>query len=126
MKKAITSPDAPPAIGPYSQSIAAGNMLFISGQIAIDPATGKELIGDIAEKTRRILINIGTLLKEAGASYEDIVKTTVFLKDLGEFAEMNRAYGEFFKEIPPARSAVQVAALPLNASIEIEVIATLG
>ncbi|NJN67741.1 MAG: RidA family protein [Chloroflexaceae bacterium] len=114
---------APPAIGPYVQAVGAGPLVFVSGQIPLDPDTG-ELVGpDIALQTRRVLQNLQAILEGAGSSLDRVVKTTVFLTDIGDFAAMNQVYAEFFPHAPPARSAVQVAALPRGASIEIEAIA---
>jgi 2-iminobutanoate/2-iminopropanoate deaminase len=124
MKQAIVAPGAPPAIGPYSPALRAGNLLFISGQVPMDPATGNLVDGDIAVQTRRVLQNIGTLLAAAGLGHNDVVRTTVFLADMSEFAAMNTAYGEFFAEPYPARSTVQAARLPRDARIEIDVIAS--
>lgn len=126
MKKKIQTDKAPTAIGPYSQAIIAENLLFISGQLPIDPAKGKLIQGTMAQQTEKILQNITAIAEEAGASIESIVKTTIFLCDLGDFAEVNEAYGKFFDITPPARSTIQVAGLPLGARIEIEAIASLG
>lgn len=125
MKKAIQTDKAPAAIGPYSQAIIAGDLLFISGQLPIDPPTGKLIEGSMTEQTRKIMKNIKAVAAEAGASLDSIVKTTIFLKDLGDFKEVNEAYADFFQSTPPARSTVQVAALPLDARIEIESILSL-
>ena len=124
LKKVISTPLGPPAIGPYSQAIRAGNFVFVSGQIALDPDTGK-LIDDmsVAAQTRRSLINLQGVLTGAGASLGDVVKVTIYLSDLGNFKEVNGIYGEFFQHAPPARATVQVAALPLGVAIEIECIA---
>lgn len=126
MKQAIQTDKAPAAIGPYCQSIKTGNLLFISGQLPIDPAAGKIIEGSMAEQTRQIITNLTAILEEAGGDLSKIVKTTIFLADLADFAEVNGAYAEFFAETPPARSTVQVAALPLAARIEIEAIAVLS
>lgn len=125
-KSVISTPNAPSAIGPYSQAIRAGNMLFVSGQIPIDPGTGK-LIEDTAIKaqTRRVLENMCAIVRAAGGSPESIVRTTVFLKDMNDFAEMNTAYAEYFQSAPPARSTVQAARLPRDVSIEIDCIAVI-
>lgn len=125
MKKAYSTDKAPAALGPYSQAVSAGNMLFISGQLPIDPATGQFVDGDITARTHMILKNLQAVAEEAGGSLDNIVKTTIFLTDLGDFQEMNSAYGEYFTESPPARSTVQVAALPLGSNIEIEAILAL-
>ena len=124
MKKTeISTEKAPAAIGPYSQAIAVGDMLYSSGQIPLDPATGEIVSGGITEQAHRALKNIGEVLKASGLDYSDVVKTTVFVTDLGDFAAVNAVYGEYFERPYPARSCVQVAALPKNAKIEIEVIA---
>jgi 2-iminobutanoate/2-iminopropanoate deaminase len=119
----VSTESAPAAIGPYSQAIAVGNLLFVSGQLATDPETGALAEGDIAAMTRQIFANIEKILLAGGSSLPQIVKTTVFMADLGDFQAMNAAYAEFFSENPPARSTVQVARLPRDARIEIEVIA---
>jgi|SRR6266850_5737080 len=126
MRQAITAPDAPTAIGPYSPAIRAGNLLFLSGQIPIDPATGATVEGDIAAQTERVMQNIAALLKAAGASFADVVRTTVFLADMNEFAAMNGVYGKYVGEPAPARSTVQVSRLPRDARVEIDVIAVLS
>ena len=126
MRQAITAPDAPEAIGPYSPAIRAGNLLFLSGQIPIDPATGATVEGDIAAQTERVMQNIAALLKAAGASFADVVRTTVFLADMNEFAAMNGVYGKYVGEPAPARSTVQVSRLPRDARVEIDVIAVLS
>lgn len=124
MKHEIETRYAPKAIGPYSQAIQSRNgMLFASGQIPINPATGNIESADIAEQTHRVLKNIGAVLKAAERDYTDVVKTTVFLTDLNDFATVNEIYGEYFRQPYPARSCVQVAALPKNAKIEMEIIA---
>lgn len=122
MKKTISTENAPPAIGPYSQAVAAGQLVFCSGQIPLD-RTGKPVEGGIAAQTRQVLDNISAVLKAAGLSTRDVVKTTVFMTNLSQFAEMNSVYQEFFPADPPARSTVEVSALPKNALIEIEVLA---
>lgn len=123
MKKIISSKNAPQAIGPYSQAIETESMLFISGQIPIDPATGKLVDGGIEEQTVRVLKNVVAVLEEAGLDYANVVKTTVFLTDMANFSKMNEIYANCFKENPPARSTIAVKALPLNALVEIETIA---
>lgn len=125
-KTVISTPLAPSAIGPYSQGIRSGSFLFVSGQIPIDPSTQK-LIDDksIGGQTRRVLENLKAIVSAAGASMESIVKTTVFLKDMNDFAEMNSVYAEFFSSNPPARATVEVSRLPRDVSIEIDCIATL-
>lgn len=119
----IATSDAPAAIGPYSQAIATGELIFCSGQVALDPASG-ELVGDdVRAQTRRALENLSGVLRAGGSSLADVVKTTVFLVDMGDYAAMNEVYGEFFSSEPPARSAVAVAALPRGARVEVEAIA---
>ena len=118
----IFTTQAPAAIGPYSQAIATDNLVFISGQLPIEPATGKMVDGDIGAKTQQILKNAAAIAKEAGSDLTKTLKTTIFLTDLGDFQAVNSAYGHFFSETPPARSTVQVAALPLGSNIEIEFI----
>jgi 2-iminobutanoate/2-iminopropanoate deaminase len=125
-KQTVSTSLAPSAIGPYSQAIRAGNLLFVSGQIPIDPATGK-VIEDkaIQAQTRRVLQNLTAIVRAAGGSAENIVRTTVFLRDMTEFAEMNAVYAEFFRMAPPSRSTVEAARLPRDVSIEIDCIAVL-
>jgi 2-iminobutanoate/2-iminopropanoate deaminase len=123
MKEIISTSNAPSAIGPYSQAVKAGNLLFISGQVPLDPATGEVVEGDITVQTRRVLDNVKAILTEAGADFSNVVKTTVFLKDMNDFVPMNRVYAEYYPENCPARSAVQVARLPKDVSVEIETIA---
>ena len=122
-KEVIATKDAPAAIGPYSQAIRVQDFVFTAGQIAIDPATGKLVAGDVKTQTRQVLQNLAAVLKAAGSSISQVVKTTVFLEDIQTYPEVNAVYGEFFTESPPARSAVQVTALPLGALVEIEAIA---
>ena len=122
-KDIIATKNAPGAIGPYSQGIRANGFVFASGQIGLDPATGEFVRGGIAEQSRQALLNVKNVLEAAGSSLDKVVKTTVFLKDINDFAAMNAVYSEFFKTDCPARSAVQVAALPKGALVEIEVIA---
>lgn len=121
--KAISTPKAPAAIGPYSQAIRVGNLVYTSGQIPIDPATGAFVEGGIKEQTRQSLTNVRAILAEAGLAMSDVVKTTVFMADMNDFAEMNGVYAEFFAEPYPARSAVAVKTLPKGALVEIEVVA---
>ena len=123
MKKMISTPKAPAAIGPYSQAIQVGNLIYTSGQIPIDPATGQLVEGGIKEQTRQSLNNIQAILQEAGLTMTSVVKTTVFMADMADFADMNSIYAEFFTEPYPARSAVAVKTLPKNALVEIEVVA---
>jgi 2-iminobutanoate/2-iminopropanoate deaminase len=125
MRESVQTDSAPKAIGPYSQAIRAGNLVFASGQIPIDPESGQVIEGGISEQTERVLNNLKAVLEAAGSSLDRVVKTTVFLADLGDFGEMNEAYGRFFKEAPPARSTVEVSRLPRDARIEIDVIALL-
>lgn len=121
--KAISTKKAPAAIGPYSQAIRVGNLVYTSGQIPIDPATGAFVEGGIKEQTRQSLTNVRAILAEAGLAMSDVVKTTVFMADMNDFAEMNGVYAEFFAEPYPARSAVAVKTLPKGALVEIEVVA---
>lgn len=123
MKKVISTKQAPAAIGPYSQAIQVGNLVYTSGQIPINPATGVLVEGSIKEQTRQSLTNVKAILEEAGLSMANVVKTTVFLADMADFAAMNDVYSEFFAEPYPARSAVAVKTLPKGALVEIEVIA---
>jgi 2-iminobutanoate/2-iminopropanoate deaminase len=123
VKSAIATPDAPKAIGPYSPAVRAGQLVFISGQVPIDPASGNLVDGDIAAQTRRVFENLGALLKAGGLSYANVVRTTVFLADMNDFAAMNQTYATYFSEPYPARSTVQVSRLPKDARIEIDVIA---
>jgi 2-iminobutanoate/2-iminopropanoate deaminase len=125
LREAVVVPGAPRAIGPYSPVIRAGNLLFISGQIPFNAETGQIVTGDIAAQTDQVMRNIGALLKAAGAGFEHVVRTTVFLMDMDDFAAMNESYAKFLTDPPPARSTVQVARLPRDARIEIDVIAVL-
>ena len=125
MKKVISTVKAPAAIGPYSQAIKVGNLVFTSGQIPIDPATGNFVEGGIKEQTRQSLTNVKAILEEAGLTMANVVKTTVFMADMADFADMNAVYAEFFAEPYPARSAVAVKTLPKGALVEIEVVAAL-
>ncbi len=122
-RKAIVSDKAPKALGPYSVAIRSGNLIFASGQLGLDPATGDLVPGEIEAETRQSLTNLSHVLEAAGSDLKAVVKTTVFLRDIQDFPKMNAVYGEFFQENPPARSTVQVAALPKNGAVEIEVIA---
>jgi 2-iminobutanoate/2-iminopropanoate deaminase len=124
MKHAVSSPDAPAAIGPYSPAVRAGQLLFVSGQVPIDPATGQLIEGDVAAQTRRVLDNVGALLNAAERSFADVVRTTVFLADMNDFAAVNAIYGQYFSQPYPARATVQVARLPKDARVEIDVIAS--
>jgi len=123
MKQAISSSGAPKAIGPYSPAIRAGQLLFVSGQVPLDPATGQMIEGDITAQARRVLDNIGALLTSGGRSFADVVRTTIFLADMNDFAAVNDVYGQYFSEPYPARATVQVARLPKDARVEIDVIA---
>lgn len=123
MKKVISTPDAPAAIGPYSQAVDNGDMVFCSGQIALDPPSGAIVPGGIEAQTRRVLENLRGVLHEAGLNLSDVIKTTIFMVDLREFDVVNRVYGEHFASPYPARSTVQVSALPRGGLIEIEAIA---
>src|SRR6266852_5927662 len=124
MKQAVSSPDAPKAIGPYSQAVRAGQLLFVSGQVPLDPATGQLVAGDIAAQTRRVFDNIGAVLAAGGRSFNDVVRATVFLADMNDFAAVNDVYGQYFSEPYPARATVQVARLPKDARVEIDAIAS--
>ncbi len=125
MKEVVATDKAPKAIGPYSQAIRAGSFVFCSGQIALDPATNQLIQGDVAAQTERVLKNLTAVLAQAGTSLEQAVKTTVFLKSMGDFAAMNEVYGRFFSKHPPARSTVEAARLPKDVLVEIDVIAAL-
>ena len=123
MNQTVSTDQAPRAIGPYSQAVVHRDLVFVSGQIPLDPATGQLAGGDIARQTRRVLDNVRAVLEAAGSSLGNVLRTTVFLKDMSEFAAMNAVYGEYFKENPPARSTVEAARLPRDVSIEIDAIA---
>ena len=123
MKKPIFTSEAPAAIGPYSQGIRTGRFVFCSGQIPLDPRSGEIITGDMATQTRRVLDNIAAILRMEGLTFDHVVKTTIFLTNLGDFQTVNEIYGSYFKQEPPARSTVQVSALPRGANVEIEVIA---
>ena len=126
MKTVVSTPLGPSAIGPYSQAIRAGNLLFVSGQIPIDPSTGKVMEDkNIRAQTRRVMLNLQAILQAGGASLADVVKTTVFLKDMNEFSEMNAAYAEFFDTHAPARATVEVSRLPRDAGVEIDCVAVI-
>jgi len=126
MKKIISTNEAPAAVGPYSQAVRAAGMVFCAGQIPLDPKSGQIVAGDIGVQTRRVLDNITAVLKADGLTFENIVKTTIFLVDLNDFQTVNEIYGSYFNQTPPARSTVQVSALPKAARVEIEVIAVVG
>ena len=121
--KAISTAQAPAAIGPYSQAIHSGDLVFLSGQVPIDPATGELVGGDIAAQTERVLDNLGAVLTAAGCTFADVVKTTIYLVDLGDFQAVNATYARRFAAAPPARATVQVSALPKRARVEIDAIA---
>jgi 2-iminobutanoate/2-iminopropanoate deaminase len=122
-REVISTDGAPEAIGPYSQAIRAGGLLFTSGQVAIDPATQQIIVGDVSTQTDRVLKNLSAVLQASGSSLEQVVRCTVFLKNMGDFAAMNKVYGKYFKQAPPARSTVEVARLPKDALVEIDAIA---
>lgn len=124
MTQAISSPNAPEAIGPYSPAVRTGSLLFLSGQVGLDPSTGNLVAGDIKAQARRVMDNIGALLASAGLDFSAVVRTTVFLADMDDFAAMNEVYSAYFEAPYPARATVQVARLPRDARIEIDVIAT--
>ncbi len=123
MKKVVQTEKAPKAIGPYSQAILAGNLLFVSGQVPINPATGESVKGEIGLQTQQILSNIQAILGSQGLGMEDLVKVTIFLKDMNTFSRVNEVYGSYFAAAPPARSTVEVSRLPRDVDIEIEAIA---
>jgi 2-iminobutanoate/2-iminopropanoate deaminase len=123
MREVIATNDGPKAIGPYSQAIKANGLVFLSGQIPLDPATQQLISGDVAAQTERVLQNLAGILKAAGSSLQQVVKTTVFLKNMSDFAAMNEIYGRYFTEAPPARSTVEVARLPKDVLVEIDLIA---
>ncbi len=125
-REIISTEKAPKAVGPYSQAVRAGDLIFASGQVAIDPSTGKLIEGGVAEQTRQALKNLSAVLEAAGSSLAQVVKTTVFLTDMDDFAAMNSVYSEFFPTDPPARSTVEVARLALGALVEIEAVALRG
>jgi 2-iminobutanoate/2-iminopropanoate deaminase len=125
MEKQIVVPDGPKAIGPYSLGVKAGPFLFCSGQLGLDPATGAFVEGGVEAETRQALKNLQAILAAGGCTFKQVVKTTVFLRDMNDFARMNAVYAEFFPQDPPARSTVQVAALPRNGAVEIELVALL-
>jgi 2-iminobutanoate/2-iminopropanoate deaminase len=124
VKSAVSSDKAPKAIGPYSAAVRAGQLLFVSGQIPLDPTTGLMVAGDVAVQTRRVLDNIGAILDAANRSFGDVVRTTIFLADMNDFAAVNDVYGKYFHEPYPARATVQVARLPKDARVEIDAIAS--
>lgn len=123
-KKIILSKDAPAPIGPYSQAVQVGSMLYCSGQVALDPVSGQVKGGTVEEQTKQVMLNIEAVLTAASAKFENIVKTTIFLKNMGDFPKVNEIYGSYFKANPPARSTVEVSRLPKDVLVEIEVIAS--
>lgn len=123
MKKIISTSQAPGAIGPYSQAVRSGSFLFCSGQIPLDPKSGQIVPGDVTAQTRRVMDNVAAILKAEGLTFDSVVKTTIFLTNLGDFQTVNEIYGSYFQQDPPARSTVQVSALPKGVNVEIEVIA---
>jgi len=123
MRAAVSTDAAPKAIGPYSQAIRAGELLFVSGQIPLDPATGQLVEGDVAAQTRQVMRNLGEVLKAGGASFHDVVRSTIYLADMNDFAAVNEVYGSAFEPPAPARATVQVARLPRDARVEIDVVA---
>src|SRR5438445_5272346 len=126
MKKIISTKEAPAAVGPYSQAVRVGSTVYCAGQIPLDPKSGQIVPGDIGAQTRRVLENIAAVLRAESLAFENIVKTTIFLTNLNDFQTVNEIYGSYFKQDPPARSTVQVSALPRGANVEIEVIAASG
>ena len=123
MKRAVSTTQAPAAIGPYSQAVEANGLVFLSGQIPLDPATGALVSGDIARQTEQVMANLEAVLRQAGCGFDDAVRSTIYLTDLGDFATVNEVYGRRFTQVPPARATVQVAALPKGARVEIDLIA---
>lgn len=123
VRQAVSTPDAPKAIGPYSQAVRAGQLLFLSGQVALDPSTGQLVDGDVAAQTRRVMDNLGAVLTAAGLSLADVVRTTVYLADMNDFTAVNEVYGSYFTTPAPARATVQVARLPKDARVEIDAVA---
>lgn len=126
MKQIIKTTNAPAPIGPYSQAVQAGNFLFVSGQVAINPESGELNIGNIEEETHQVMRNLKAVLLEAGLSFDNVVKSTIFLSDMGAFAQVNEVYGQYFTADFPARETVQVSVLPKNVNVEISVIAIVG
>ena len=125
-RRAIRTDGAPAAIGPYSQAVRAGTLLFVSGQIPLDPVTGAVVAGDAAAQTHRVMQNLGAVLEAAGAGFDRVVRTTIFLTDLNAFKQVNEAYGSYFEAPAPARVTVEVAALPMGTEVEIDAVADLG
>jgi len=122
-REAISTPKGPKAIGPYSQAIKANGFVFVSGQVAFDPATGNLISGGIEQQTEQVMKNLSAILQAAGSGWDKVVKTTVYLKNMSEFGQMNEVYGKFCKNAPPARATVEVARLPKDVAVEIDVIA---
>ena len=122
-RQTIQTSDAPAAIGPYSQAVKSGDLLFLSGQIPLDPKSGELVSGSVADETHRVMQNLGAVLKAAGSGYGDVVKTTIYLMDMADFAQVNEAYATYFDKSPPARATVQVAGLPKGVRVEIDAIA---
>ena len=125
-RQAVRTDGAPAAIGPYSQAVRAGSLLFVSGQIPLDPATGEVVDGDVAAQTHRVMRSLGAVLEAAGAGFDRVVRTTIYLTDLDAFARVNEAYGGYFDDPAPARATVEVAALPKGVEVEIDAVAYLG
>jgi 2-iminobutanoate/2-iminopropanoate deaminase len=125
-KEIIATQEAPQAIGPYSQAVRIGDLVFLSGQIPLDPRSGQMVAGDVSEQTRRVMENLGAVLRAAGVDFSRVLRSTIYLLDLAQFGEVNAVYGSYFPTEPPARATVQVAALPRGASIEIDMIAYAG
>ena len=125
-KNIVLTTNAPAPVGPYSQAVWAGDLLYCSGQISIDPKTNELYLGDIQEQTRIVMENVGAVLKEAGLNYDNIIKTAIFLTDMNDFSKVNEIYAKYFPEVPPARSCVAVASLPKGVNVEVEVIAYKG
>jgi 2-iminobutanoate/2-iminopropanoate deaminase len=126
VRQAVSTDAAPGAIGPYSQAVRAGDLLFVSGQVAIDPATGRVVEGDVAAETHQVMRNLAAILAAAGASFDHVVRATVFLADMNDFGAMNEVYGSYLSSPAPARATVQVARLPKDARVEIDLVAYLG
>ena len=125
-RRTVSTPEAPAAIGPYSQAVVHGGLVYCSGQVALDPGKGELVPGGIEAETRQVLTNLGRVLAAAGSSFERVLKTTVYLQRMDDFARMNAVYGTFFTQAPPARATVEVARLPKNALVEIDCVAALG
>jgi 2-iminobutanoate/2-iminopropanoate deaminase len=126
VKRVMSTEGAPRAIGPYSQAVRAGDFVFLSGQIPLEPATGEMVAGDVAVQTKRVMDNLGAVLAASGAGFADVVRATIYLVNLGDFGRVNEVYGSYFPSDPPARATVQVAALPRGASVEIDLTAYVG